>query len=153
MLRSALRNRSCMTTRVSRLVTFPASGPVLTSSSMEGYGARAAASNSRAVTSPSRLAPTAVARVSPHSQRLRHVPWPHSQRHYRLRALMNAGLIDPSKALASLTLQPTDINAAVYADNPVRVPTGESLSTTSTLSRATLLVRASSLQLALSFRS
>jgi hypothetical protein len=48
-------------------------------------------------------------------------------------ALQNTGLTDPSKALVSLTLQPTDPNAPVYPNILPSVPTGESLSTTSTL--------------------
>jgi Carboxypeptidase regulatory-like domain len=48
-------------------------------------------------------------------------------------ALQNTGLTDPSKALVSLTLQPTDPNAPVYPNILANVPTGESLSTTSTL--------------------
>ncbi len=48
-------------------------------------------------------------------------------------ALQNTGLTDPSKALVSLTLQPTDVNAPVYPNILSAVPSGESLSTTSTL--------------------
>jgi hypothetical protein len=48
-------------------------------------------------------------------------------------ALQNTGLTDPTKALVSLTLQPTDPNAPVYPNILANVPTGESLSTTSTL--------------------
>jgi hypothetical protein len=48
-------------------------------------------------------------------------------------ALQNTGLTDPTKALVSLTLQPTDPNAPVYPNILSAVPTGESLSTTSTL--------------------
>ncbi|HLK63625.1 MAG TPA: carboxypeptidase regulatory-like domain-containing protein [Bryobacteraceae bacterium] len=48
-------------------------------------------------------------------------------------ALQNTGLTDPTKALVSLTLQPTDPNAPVYPNILASVPTGESLSTTSTL--------------------
>jgi Carboxypeptidase regulatory-like domain len=48
-------------------------------------------------------------------------------------ALQNTGLTDPTKALVSLTLQPTDPNAPVYPNILPSVPTGESLSTTSTL--------------------
>ncbi len=48
-------------------------------------------------------------------------------------ALQNTGLTDPTKALVALTLQPTDPNAPVYPNILASVPTGESLSTTSTL--------------------
>jgi hypothetical protein len=48
-------------------------------------------------------------------------------------ALQNTGLTDPTKALVSLTLQPTDPNAPVYPNILSNVPAGESLSTTSTL--------------------
>lgn len=48
-------------------------------------------------------------------------------------ALQNTGLTDPTKALVSLTLQPTDPNAPVYPNILPSVPSGESLSTTSTL--------------------
>ncbi len=48
-------------------------------------------------------------------------------------ALQNTGLTDASKALVSLTLQPTDPNAPVYPNILSAVPSGESLSTSSTL--------------------
>jgi hypothetical protein len=48
-------------------------------------------------------------------------------------ALQNTGLTDPTKALVSITLQPTDPNAPVYPNILPSVPGGESLSTTTTL--------------------
>jgi hypothetical protein len=47
-------------------------------------------------------------------------------------ALQNTGLTDPTKALVSLTLQPTDVNAPVYPNILPSVPTGETLSGTVT---------------------
>jgi hypothetical protein len=48
-------------------------------------------------------------------------------------ALQNTGLTDASKALVSLTLQPTDPSAPVYPNALSSVPANESLSTTTTL--------------------
>lgn len=48
-------------------------------------------------------------------------------------ALQNTGLTDPTKALVSLTLQPTDPSAPVYPNILSAVPANETLSTTSTL--------------------